>query len=511
MNAQQGRIFEALVETRRLEDESFHLGAVGARELRVLYFRELQLIEPGPIGEGQLPPLVPGAVKHLGGQMRFADEARDLPVVALRPAAQAQRALDEPAETLARSIDARQVSLAAVFEHESHFAAVGRKAGRRHVAVQAFGEHPRRASRCGRYRQVVDGVPDDLGFDDAGVGDEIAVGTPGGRTVGARIVGNPQQRRAGIGIVRGYDPDIGVVAGVGFLGAIADEGDQAAVRAPGRIRVIIVAGCDLHRLRLPAGVDVLHVQVRPAAIQVSDVIALDLQAVDHPGFFFVLVALGLLFGIADHEHQPFAVGRPGVIGHSLFDMGKLIRFAAAPVQGPDLGLAVVARREKGQVAAVGTPLRTARRGSGPGHGQDGIVGGGSHPDTRLGVVLFEAGRAYRIGDPAAIGADHRAAHGFQFKQVFRLEQAGLLGGGARRRQRQYTASSPGINLVIFLTLSFNSASDRQPGRRGNRCASCRSARRCIAVRYACSSSGRIGREREGERWPALRRWTCRGR
>ena len=124
MNAQQGWIAEALVETRRLEEESFHFGAVGAVELGVVDFRELQFIEPGLVGEGQLPPLVADAKKHFGGQMGLACQTGDLAVVALREAPQAQRAFDEPLKILAAGVDARQMAFAAVFEYKAHFAAI---------------------------------------------------------------------------------------------------------------------------------------------------------------------------------------------------------------------------------------------------------------------------------------------------------------------------------------------------------------------------------------------------
>ena len=297
---------------------------------------------------------------------------------------------------------------------------------------------------------MVDGVPDDFRFDDAGVGDEIAVGAPGGGTVGAGIVGDAQQCRAGVGAVRGDDPDIGVVVGVRLFRAVADKGDQATVGAPNRIRIVIVAGRDLHGLRFPGWIDVLHVQVGAAAVEIAGIVAFELQAVDHPGLFFRVFAFGLFFRIANHQHQPVALGRPGVIGNALLDVGERIGFAAAPIQRPDLGFAFVPRGEEGQVAAVGAPLRIVRRGTRAGHRQDGIVAGGSHPDARFGAVLFQAGGAYRVGDPAAIGTDCRIGHGFEREQVFRLEQAGLLGHCAHCRKGQCAsdqASRPEIGTT----------------------------------------------------------------
>ena len=79
--------------------------------------------------------------------MGFAHEAGDLSIPALGPAAQAQWAFDEPLEVVAGKVDARQVALAAVFEREQNLAAIGAEAGRIDVAVEAFGQHPRRAAR----------------------------------------------------------------------------------------------------------------------------------------------------------------------------------------------------------------------------------------------------------------------------------------------------------------------------------------------------------------------------
>ena len=197
---------------------------------------------------------------------------------------------------------------------------------------------------------MVDGVPDDFGFGDTGVGDELAIWAPGGCAVGAGIVGDSQQRCPGVWVVGGDDPDVAVVVGVGFFAAVADEGDQSAVWAPRGVRIVVVAGGDLRRFRLPAGINILHVEMGAAAVEVAGVVALELQAVDDPGAVFVpgvfLFRLCGLFRVADDENEPAAVGRPGVVIDALFDMAELPRLSPAPVEGPDLGFPLVARGEE---------------------------------------------------------------------------------------------------------------------------------------------------------------------
>src|SRR3989441_3752969 len=94
--------------------------------------------------------------------------------------------------------------------------------------------------------------------------------------------------------------------------------------------------------------------------EVADLVLLELVAVDDDRLRSLLVALllflvaGLGIGVQDDERQPRAVRRPGVVLDSPLQVGDPLRFAAGPVQEPDLvGVGgIVAARQGGQGLGV---------------------------------------------------------------------------------------------------------------------------------------------------------------
>ncbi len=136
--------------------------------------------------------------------------------------------------------------------------------------------------------------------------------------------------------------------------------------------IIKVAGADLSQ-RL-AG-DVEDVKMSAEALQITNFIFLELIAVNHPGtlsfglLVLDLLALALLRGfflgcfqvlrgrILQHQHQAFAVRRPGKIFYVLNGLGEALGLAALAVQQPDLGLALVALGKKCEILAVRAPAR----------------------------------------------------------------------------------------------------------------------------------------------------------
>src|SRR5579862_9355686 len=93
-----------------------------------------------------------------------------------------------------------------------------------------------------------------------------------------------------------------------------------------------------------------------AAVNVADVIVLELQAVNHPwrlglGLFLstIVAILGFPGGrldllrrrIAKNQNQLFAVGRPLEVLHILNRLGEALRLTALAIQHVDLGLLLV--------------------------------------------------------------------------------------------------------------------------------------------------------------------------
>jgi hypothetical protein len=107
-------------------------------------------------------------------------------------------------------------------------------------------------------------------------------------------------------------------------------------------------------------------------VEVADGVALELQPVHHHGFgvlgflFFALSSpLSLSFDFAASSSsgvgsrststKRLLSGAQSEVNYVLRRVGQLLRLAALSVQHPDLRLAVVARREKRKIFAVGAP------------------------------------------------------------------------------------------------------------------------------------------------------------
>ena len=130
-----------------------------------------------------------------------------------------------------------------------------------------------------------------------------------------------------VGVLVGVDVEVlvavGVVVGVRLLGAVADEDDHAPIRRPGRTVVLVVTGSDLYG---GLGLEVIDIKMGAQTIQITHIVFLELQPVDHPGPWVLLLAPLL---IADQEHESFPVGRPLVALDALLDTGELDALPAA--------------------------------------------------------------------------------------------------------------------------------------------------------------------------------------
>lgn len=257
------------------------------------------------------------------------------------------------------------------------------------------------------------------------VGESLAVGVPDWLVVGPGVGGDPDRLLLPVGEVRLHQPDVGVVVGVGLFGPVADEGDHAPIRRPGRIGVLVVPGGDL---REGLGLDVEDVEMGAQTIQITHIVFLEQQPVDHPGPGGLSLAR---LRIADHEHESLPVGRPLVGLDSLLDTGERDPLAAAQVQRVDL-LALRAPfpftvRQERQVLAIRAPPGP-RCGAPPSrHGDRLAAGVGDHPQPRLVLVCLELLRMDGEGDPGTIWADARVVYVLQGKVVIDLEMAVRIG------------------------------------------------------------------------------------
>ena len=228
--------------------------------------------------------------------------------------------------------------------------------------------------------------------------------------------------------------DVAVVAAIGIGAALADKRDLRAVGRPRRTAVVEVAAGDLLGLLRR---DVEEVEMIAQVLQVAGVVALELVAIDDDGRLRLLLpALDLLgvlarIGIAHHEHQARAVGRPLVVVDAALDVGELLGLAAGAIEQPDLRallllVLVAARRREREVLAVRAPPRTrlavlARREL---HGPRAVPA--HHPDVAVALVLLDVRRPHGVGDPVAVGRDLRVRDALELAQVVQGERA--LGG-----------------------------------------------------------------------------------
>src|ERR1700755_3061109 len=91
-----------------------------------------------------------------------------------------------------------------------------------------------------------------------------------------------RRMRALILAVRRYQPNVGVVGSIGiWQRAIACESDAPSVWRPGWLLIVQITRADLRR-RLRRYIE--YVQMRPAAVQITNGVLLELQPIDDPGF-----------------------------------------------------------------------------------------------------------------------------------------------------------------------------------------------------------------------------------
>src|SRR6266436_5299111 len=165
-----------------------------------------------------------------------------------------------------------------------------------------------------------------------------------------------------------------------------------------------------------------------AAVEVTDFVFLELQAVNHPGFLslgllflfsarlliliLVLVLRGFEFlgrGIAENQNEATTVRGPGEVIHVLRSVRQALSLPAEAVQKPDLGFAFVSGGKKGEVLAVGAPAGMGGGNSFGGHGHRFAAANGNPPDALFVLVLLEEGRLDGVGDPLAVRAQLRVA------------------------------------------------------------------------------------------------------
>ena len=189
------------------------------------------------------------------------------------------------------------------------------------------------------------------------IGDQLAIRGPNWRGVTAGIRSNLSEVSALIGVVGGNHPNVRFIISVGIRRTIARERKRLAIRRPRRFVVIKIARSDLRRGFCR---DVEDIKMRAATVQVTNRIALKLKAVNHEGrrslglrrrgwrrLFLVFGSFEILrLGIAEHQHQPRAVGRPFEIVHTLRNVSQANRFSAAAIEQPHLRLSSITRGQK---------------------------------------------------------------------------------------------------------------------------------------------------------------------
>ena len=111
------------------------------------------------------------------------------------------------------------------------------------------------------------------------ISDPFSIRRPRRLGVFAGVGGDLRQMRSFVGVIRGHDPNIGVVGAVGVgSGTIAGKCQQLPVGRPCGLVVVEIAGSDLGQgFRR----DIENVQMRAAAVEVADHIGLEAIAIDH--------------------------------------------------------------------------------------------------------------------------------------------------------------------------------------------------------------------------------------
>src|ERR1700683_2094677 len=135
--------------------------------------------------------------------------------------------------------------------------------------------------------------------------------------------------------------------------------------------------------------------------------------------FFFGFGLVPLFGrrVLQDEDESLAVRRPGKILDVLNRIRELLCLAAHAVEQPNLSLALISFREKGEIFPVWAPARMRRGDFFCGHNNGIAAARRCHPDARLGLVFLEGRSRDRISHPLAVLGNLRIAHSADFKDI----------------------------------------------------------------------------------------------
>ena len=305
------------------------------------------------------------------------------------------------------------------------------------LLVQIVGERLHLSVRHGDDREPVRHVGVVLGFQSLKYLQEPAVGAECELlTIGS--VDGGELARHGPG--RGFDQiDLLDAAALAVRAMIADIGDGLAVRRPNRMIVVElrVGG----QVRRDAACDVDHPQVLVRlGGEITVLVVLEVIAVDHDGLGRVP---GAGVRCSHHQQDPLAVGRPREARNFAAAMGELTRLPAVPVQQPYLERGIGrARRQEGQIAAIGAESRLA-----------GVLALGHGAGIRAIPVDLPHGTLGGIGCPVVGGHHirHRAAVGRYLgfghiqelvvvvrneRTLFGLQHRGVKAGRRQSQERQ---------------------------------------------------------------------------
>ncbi len=179
----------------------------------------------------------------------------------------------------------------AVLEFEVDVLSIFRKLETRDVTVEFLGEEPGFTTVKIDHRKMPGGVIAAQYIGSRNIGNALTIGMPCWRIFGARGSGQLNQVLTFIGIIRIHKPYAVIVVSIRLFGPIADKGDGFSIGRPRGTGIVIIAGGDLGK---SFRFDVIYVNVIASPIEITGVILLELDAVDHPGFSLYPFFFGVL-------------------------------------------------------------------------------------------------------------------------------------------------------------------------------------------------------------------------
>ena len=187
---------------------------------------------------------------------------------------------------------------------------------------------------------------------------------------------------------------IAVAIGVGT--PLAHEDERLAVGRPGGQELVVVPR--RQHGRLPR-LHVQDVEVPPLLAEVSALVLLELEPVDHNRRW----GLGLgRVGVLHDQCDPLPVGCPHVVIHIALQGGGLAPLAALAVEQPELGVLVVAAREEREPSPVGAPTRRVLTRFRGGQADVARAVPVRHPDRALVPILGRVRGRNRVRHPGAV-------------------------------------------------------------------------------------------------------------